>query len=331
MQNKEMPAPGRTAARYLRAMAVGGGDLIQAASFAAESRWLDSERVKGLIDAHMLGTAPQRNWAAESFVDYLRPRTIVGQLAALFRPAAFGVGGAIATAGTQSWWTAEGGSTAPSAMAFSATEPMQPRKISAMSVISNELARASAADEIVSRDLARACAHGLDTAFVDGQAGTDARPAAVNANAVTVASAGSILKDAAAALAAFGGLISSAAWIAHPRTAAAAGLQHGENTQANIGATGGTLAGLPVVTSEAMAENTLLLIDAGGIEMAMDDTAELRTGNQGAVEMVNPATGAAELVSLYQNNLTALLALLRANWRVVGPAGSVVQVTGAAY
>jgi hypothetical protein len=80
---------------------------------------------------------------------------------------------------------------------------------------------------------------------------------------------------------------------------------------------------------QASPAGQIALVDPTGIAYAEAD-AETRVSQQGSVDLSPEPGGAAEHVSLWQNNLVAIMATIRITWRVIRP-GSVAIITGAAY
>lgn len=331
----DIQSAGRLAGRFLKSLAVSRGDPLAAMAYAENQNWSDASTVKAAIDAATTSnTSSLAAQPGDDLLQLIRPRSIVGRLTAL-RKVPFDTQAIKQTGGATSYWVGEGGHKPVSAPSFSRSDALPIRKIIGLSVITEELARSSAAERIVPQELARACAAGLDTAFVDGQAGDDDRPASITYGATTVTSVGDALKDASAALDAFKGDLTTAVWIAHPRTAARAGLKHGTTNAVNLGALGGNLAGVPVLTSEAVplvsGAGPLILVDQQAVQLAGGVDANLRTSGNATVLMDDPETEGVKPVSLWQANSVGLLAEVFVNWHHAGPSGSVIVVTGAGY
>jgi hypothetical protein len=102
----------------------------------------------------------------------------------------------------------------------------------------------------------------------------------------------------------------------------------------DLGALGGTLAGLPVITSEAVpfgaGGGSLTLLDAAAILFAEEGITPSRS-NEAAIAMSDtPNAGAVIPNSLWQTNCTALMVERTVNWKV-GREDSVVIVTNTNY
>jgi hypothetical protein len=94
----------------------------------------------------------------------------------------------------------------------------------------------------------------------------------------------------------------------------------------DIGVRGGSLAGFPVVTSTAVPEGFVILLDPNQVSLAMDG-AEIRVARQASIEMntapsgssVTPASSDQTLVSMFQSNSAAIQGFVYANWALMKP------------
>ncbi len=307
--------PGRFLGRYVRALAANGGDVLSAAEYADRQRWADGDQIKAAIE--MQTADPNSPIAARPGIDLIRlalPQSIVGKLP-LLRRVPFFVHGVEQTGGANAFWVSEGRPAPMAAPSFRRGEPLPANKLTALSVITKELARSSLADVVIGQVLADSVVSALDSAFIDGAAGDDSRPSSVVHAAVTVAASSSLSKDFSDALGSFEGSLSAAAWIANPRTAAAIALKSGFDS---LGATGGSLLGVPVVTSEAVDAGNLILLDQSAIQLAGADSARLRTSQHASIEMSDSPDSPARMVSLWQANALGMLAEISVNWRLAG-------------
>jgi HK97 family phage major capsid protein len=256
-------------------------------------------------------------------------------------------------AGSIARWTGEGGSRALSAGTY-ARQELDLLAVAALTVVSDELlADPSGLGEAeMLRDLLNACAEALDRAFLDvantGTAGVE--PASVTSTATPIVMTGASIADLNQALAQAidqlvraGSNLTSAAWVLHPGFAARMGLarESGGLAWPAVGALGGVLAGLPVLTSASQStdadsdgSSSITLLDASQISYSDGETI-LRSSKNAAVTMSDaPAgntitpTSAGTLTSMFQSDCTALMAQLRVNWAVRRP-GAVQVITGA--
>lgn len=339
---------GSTFVRSVIALAEAPG--VRNALTVAQRRWGATSQVVTLMKAAVAaGSLHDDLWAgslAESrgaqleFLEVVRPLTIVGRLANLRRvpimaPVVTNSSGAIA------YWVGEGKAKPITAASFNRSR-LDARKVVGLTVISDELERYGVNAEITIRDdLAGAIAQASDAAFID-PANTgdmlDQRPPSVTADAPEIPSSGSdaaaIRADVEAAIAVFTGNLTTAAWVMHPRTGVAIGMRLSAAGIANdLGALGGTLAGLPVLTSEGVpydsTGSSITLLDAGSILFA-EEGISAEKSNQAVIAMSDNPEAPSQVVSMWQTNSIALMVERTINWKVGRP-GAVVVITGVIY
>lgn len=345
---------GTTATRYARAVLVGNGDPMVSLGFVERQHgWSDRERLVAVCRAAVDATdstsaAGLMQPVGADLIALVEEASLPGRMRGLRRlPANTPV--LAQTSGASAVFTGEVGLIPVSALAFSEPLTLVPLACGAIIVQTRELARMSTpkSDAILRRDLQRALAAGVDKAFIGGGAGTPGiEPASITSNAPAVASSGATADDVAADLAgavgrlvAAGGDVESAVWIVHPRTAAyLAALRGAAGSPAfpEASALGGRLLGLPALVSRAVpltgspTTTSIALADASGIAYTTDG-ATVTSAQHGSLQMDDaPAGGAAPLISLWQENLIALRAVVFANWAVVRP-GAVQEIDDVAY
>lgn len=125
--------------------------------------------------------------------------------------------------------------------------------------------------------------------------------------------------------------VSSWCFVTDPQTAARIGTATDANGGLlfpNVGVTGGELLGVPVlvtrgsVVSGSPSSGSLWLIDGSGIQYAMEGL-EVSTSENATIEMADDPTGAGDTpapmskqqVSMFQSELTAFKAIIRATWK----------------
>jgi HK97 family phage major capsid protein/HK97 family phage prohead protease len=306
---------------------------------------------KGAIAA---GTTTVSGWASQlvnvssvfaDFVEYLRPMTIIGQ---------FGTGGvpslrrvpfrtilASQTAGTTGYWVGEGQPKPVSKPTFASTY-LLPYKCAAIAVATMELLRDSnpAVEAILRDDLARAVAAKIDTDFLDPQKGADSASPASISNGVTVINssgrdADSVRADLVSVMAAYiavNNTPSTGVWVMSAITALQLSLLTnalGQPEFPGMRMTGGTLQGLPVITSEFLGYTTdsptegrdvflvnaadIYFADDGGIDVAMSTEAALQM-DDGPTNASGPTVAATSMVSMWQTNSVAFRAERTVSW-----------------
>jgi hypothetical protein len=188
-----------------------------------------------------------------------------------------------------------------------------------MTVFTDELLRTSspAAELFIRNELARVVAAEIDRAFIaPDNPGDDATPASVlNGIAGVVPATGGPGDDIKTILSHFVGNLEFAVWVMSPFTA---GMLSSE-ANPNCGLRGGELVGAPVIASSNCPAGLIALIDSTAIAIAEGET-NTRASKQASVEMSDTPSGdsaaptAANLVSLWQTNSTAVLVEKSINW-----------------
>ncbi|MDB5884159.1 MAG: phage major capsid protein [Polaromonas sp.] len=326
-------AKGRSAGRYFKALAVNRGDAIAAGAYIDRVNWSDAGVVKAAINALTTGDASSlADDVAQDYLAQIYPATILGRLSLLRRVPARTTS-LRQTSGARAQWVGEGAPKPLSVAGFAREPGMALRKVVAMAVIPEELARVSNAEDFLLRDLNSATIAELDASFIDPASAEveGERPASITFGVAPKISAGNPAADlqaAIAALVAAGGRLESAAWVLHPQQATALNLRGAPFDK--ISALGGQLAGLPAVTSSAAPSTAIVLLDQGGIELAGGNDATLRVSTEAAIVMSDSPSTDGQLTSLWQTNSIALLAEIAVNFRVARP-GTVVVIEGADY
>lgn len=270
------------------------------------------------------------------FVEYLRERSVLGQISPRLRTIPFDTQVLIQGTGGSAGWVKEGESKPVTKWTYTRTK-LPPYKVAAIAAATEEtLRRASvAADTLIRDELARACSSTIDSTFVSATAGaTDERPAGIRYNIAGLnnLSAGSTVADIRCDIAQFLSSlaednlsVSGAFWIMPETTAIHLSLIANEVGNAafpGVTPTGGTLAGLPVFTSQHVPVSSagavvmlvkgdeIFLADEGGVRVSVSDQATLVMDSAPAMDSTTP-TGAASdsngtsLVGLWQTNSVA--------------------------
>lgn len=340
--------------RYVIAQCRAKGNLMQAAEIAKQ--WTDTPEVEQVLKAAVAaGTTTDATWAAplvpyqnmtSDFIELLRPATLVGRMN--LRNVPFNVRIPGQTQGSTVAWVGE---TAPKPVSALGFEDITLRfnKLAGIVVISDELARLStpSAEGIIRGDLVAQIAQFTDDSFINPAyaAVSDVRPASVTNGAPNIPASGTdadaLRTDVRALYAQFiqaNMSTAGAIWVMTSTQAMAIGMMLnplGQPEFPGIGAEGGTLLGLPVLVSEVvpsdsngsiivlLKQSEILLADEGGVTIDVSREASLQMDSA-------PATGAQQLVSLFQNNLLAIRAERMITWRK-RRAQAVAYISGANY
>ncbi|CAN5882465.1 hypothetical protein BH18ACI5_BH18ACI5_17280 [soil metagenome] len=245
---------------------------------------------------------------ADAFIELARPKTLLGRIAGL-RTVPFNVAVANQTAGGAYSWVGQG-KPAPVTSAAFATVTASPTKAAAIIVVTEELVRLSTppAERLLRDELVNGLAQYLDTQFVDPAVAAVAgvSPASVTNGTTAIVSAGTSQANAATDLQA---LITQFV-AANPdvedmtllvKPANAVAIARATNSQ-TLGLNGGSVYGIPVVTSANVGDR-LIALDASRILVADENEIEVDASRNALVEMetapTDPGTASTVQISLY--------------------------------
>lgn len=362
-KNTEKLEPGIEFTRYAMCRLAAKGNPEMAFRLA-ERHYPDNERIvktlraqaEGLDLGMMMkatveaGTTLDSTWAAPlveyqnfagDFVEYLRPRTIIGQFGQGGIPSLnripFNVRIAGQTTGGAAQWVGEGAPKPLTSFDFNATE-LRWAKVAAISVLTNELIRFSSpsAERLVRDGLAGAVIERIDQDFVDPNkaAVLNTSPASIT-NGVTPTtssgtSAANIREDISALWAPFIAARNpprNAVYIMDSTTALALSMMQNPLGQAEypgLTMNGGTFMGVPVIVSDYLpvtsAGGIVILVNASDIWLADDGQVIIDASQEASLQMLdnptnNSASGTATtMVSMFQTNSTAFRAERYINW-----------------
>lgn len=309
------------------------------------------QKMNGLMKATVeAGTTLDATWAAPlvdyqnfagDFVEYLRPRTILGQFGNNGVPSLnripFNVRIAGQTTGGNAYWVGEGAPKPLTAFDFTATE-LRWNKIATIAVLTNELIRFSdpSAERLVRDGLAAAVIERADIDFIDPTktAVANVSPASITNGATAIPSSGSTAEDVRADIQALWAPFiaarnapRNAVYIMDSTTALALSLMQnplGQSEYPGITMNGGTFMGVPVVVSDYLpvssAGGIVVLVNASDIWLADDGQVTIDVSREASLQMLdnptnNSATGTpTTMVSMFQTNSTAFLAERYINW-----------------
>ncbi len=355
--------PGIMFARYVKCLGAALGD-VHTAHVMAKMHYPDTPQIanvfkaglKGNLLADMIKTVPagtttdatwagplvQYNQFAGDFVEFLRPQTILGKFGRNGIPALrmipFNVHIRGQTSGGTGYWVGQGKAKPLTKVDFNDTY-LGWYKVATMAVLSEELLRFSnpSAEALVRDAIAAALIERLDTDFVDPTlaAVANVSPASITHGVVPHHSAGGAAADVRADIAvAMGDFIAaniaptSAVWIMQATTALQLSLLRNAFGQAEfpgITLNGGTLEGIPVLTSQYVPDESggamMILANASDIWLADDGAVTIDASREASLEMsATPSSNSgtptgASLVSMFQTNSVALRAERFINWQ----------------
>lgn len=335
--------PGIGFARFAMAMYAGKGNVTAAKGFA-ESVFANDTRLQNVMKAAVAaGTTTSPTWAGNlvdyqnlsgEFVEFLRPRTIIGQFGAGSVPSLRRVPFKVripgkTTAGTAQW-VGEGYRKPVTSSGYEAAT-LDFSKIAAISVITEELERFAdpAIQVLVRDDLAEAVIERADVDFVDPTkavgTGASQSPASITNGLTPIPSSGDPETDINAlwATADASNLpVGSAVYITNTATVRSlAGRRNplGNREYPDVTMTGGFIDGVPVVVSNYVPAGLFILAFASEIYLADDGMVNIDVSREATIFMDDAAATetptAAQLVSMFQTNQLAIRAERFIHWK----------------
>jgi HK97 family phage major capsid protein/HK97 family phage prohead protease len=365
--------------RYAIALMRGEGNLARALAEAkSEAGWSSTPEVLKLLEvqanganlgrimraAVAAGTAVDPVWAgplvqfqimASEFVELLRPATILGRVPGFTR-VPFNIKIPRQTAGSTVGWVGEGKAKPISSLAFD-NITLQWAKCAGIVVLTDELVRFSnpAAEGLVQNDLIKAISQFLDKAFVDpaiaGVAGVS--PPSITNGVPPIPASGPTSDDFRADLLklkqafATKNMSTAGCVLLMPETQAdALGMiltPLGVPMFPGVNANGGTILGMPVITSQndgltgiadAPAGNRIVMLKPSEILLADDGQVMIDASREASLQMdsapASPPDATTVFMSLWQENMVGLRAERWINW-IARRTGAVQWISGAAY
>lgn len=342
--------PGMGFSRWARCLVLAKGEVGMIERIAS-SLYPDDEVLNVIAKtAVAAGNTTDTAWAgplvqyqqyAGDFIEFLRPQTIVGKFGANGIPALrkipFNVMIKGQNAAGSASWVGEG---APKPVVkhgfFDVTLGIT--KLAAISVITDELARLSnpSAEALVRQSLADAVIAKMDTDFIDPDkaAVSGVSPASMTNGVTPISSSGTdedhIRRDVQALFSAWIAANmspTSAVLVLSPGAALALSLMVnplGQPSFPGITMNGGTLLGIPVITSQYMADHQgssgsiVMLVSASDVYLADDGVVTLDVSREASLQMNdspdNPTTASTVFVSMFQTNQMAIRAERYVNW-----------------
>jgi HK97 family phage major capsid protein len=316
--------------------------------------------VKAAVEA---GTSAPSSWTGAlvgeetsifaDFNEFLRPMSIVGRFGTNGIPALRAVPFRVPligqTEGGEAYWTGEAKPKGLTKFNFDRTT-LEPLKLAAIAVLSEEVIRDSNPNaEVIIRDqLAAALAARWDRTFIDpaNSGATGVRPASITNGADTVAAetyvdADSVRLDLRSLFQKFilaNNAPTNGVWIMNHTTALALSLimnPLGQPEFPGMSMMGGTLEGLPVITSQYVGD-IVVLVNAQDIYIGDEGGIQIDLSREASLEMLDVGFDqdqpvGAELVSLWQNNLVGLRAERTVSWKRNPFRNSVAVLTGVAW
>lgn len=336
-------------AQFAIALAAGKGNLMQSAQIA-ETRFKDNDELNIAMKAAVAaGTTTDPTWAAPlvdsyqrfsgDFVEFLRPQTIVGRFGTgnipSLRRVPFNVSIPAQTSGGEAYWTGEGAGKGLTKFDF-AEVTLRWAKVANIAVLTEELLRFSnpAAEVLVRDSLAAALIARLDIDFIDPAKAEvpNVSPASITNGVTAIVSTGSDADAVRADIKAlFGAFIAAnnapntGVFLMSAVRALALSLMLnplGQSEFPGLTMAGGVLFGLPVIVSQYVASDTVVLLNASDILLADDGVVTIDASREVSLQMDTAPTQASgatavptPVVSMWQTNSVAVRAERWITWK----------------
>jgi HK97 family phage major capsid protein/HK97 family phage prohead protease len=341
--------PGTGFVRYCKAMTAAKGNRQEAIEIAKE--WFDTPEVELALRAavnpattqytpYAGALVPGLQLFGSEFIDLLRPSTLLGRIPGL-QKVPFNVKVPRQTADGTVAWVSEGAPKPVSALAFD-TVSLGEYKMAQILVFTQELARNSSpsAEDTFRRAMIASMQKFMDQQFIDPAVAQVAgkNPASITNGVAGIPGTANPLVDIAALLNSFvtagvpiNGVVllmsESNAFILSNRRSAM-----GAPDFPSVSVTGGSVAGVPVITSSLCGANIIAIVPQY-ILFADDGGVRIDVSQEASVQMVdNPAAPDATTIyrSFWQDNLIGLRAERFVAW-VKAHASAVNMITATAY
>lgn len=332
----------------------------------AKELYGESSAVFGIVNKAPVpaGSTLDGNWAAPlygegtdviaDFVEFLRPRTILGRFGQggvpSLRAVPFNVPLVGQTEGGEGYWVGEGRAKPLTRFGYE-RNILEIFKVANIAVVTEELLRRSspAAEAMLRDQLAAAIAARLDIDFINPAKAAVAgvSPASITNGLTPVTSAGgdadAVRSDVRALMATFiaaNNAPTSGVWIMGSTTALGLSMMVNPLGQAEFGGIsmmGGTFQNMPAIVSDYIPAGTIVLANANDIYLADEGGMQVDMSREASLEMAdNPAhnsttpTPSASLVSMFQTNSVAFRVERFINWSRRRPS-AVAILTGATW
>jgi HK97 family phage major capsid protein len=276
---------------------------------------------------------------SSAFVEFLRPATVLGQMAGA-RRVPFNARVTKGTAGVTALWVGVGEAKPVGEGAFETLE-LPLTKIAAIVVLTNELVRLSSdmAADRVAQDLAAAVGQAIDATFLSAAAAVaTVSPAGILATATQRASTGTtgaqIEADILPLLAGITVPLKNPYWVMSPAATVKLATLRNKNGALvfpDMALVNGRLFGIPVIVSAGA--TVIALVDAAYVLLAEEPGVSLSVAAEASIDMTqptSPVTASVADYSLFQRDAVAVRAERYISW-VLAQSGAAAYISGASY
>lgn len=284
--------------------------------------------IKSAVDSAGTTGAGSELYSAEGvaaeFADAVRPLTVLGKLNPVKVP--FVTPLPFIANRTQFDFVAERSPIAVAAPGFGTNVFFDQRKIAGIVVVSNALLERSEGEGVLRREMVSGVIEAMDRRLLDPASdATTARPASITNTATEIAADGAADADdvdaiaaaLAAVLIAAGSTLQRAHFITTPTVCMALSLMRdtaGAPAFPGMTLAGGTLAGLPLISSASATAGTLVLVDPDELLVADDSEARIELSKVAFLRQDDAPDSSSTWMSMFQTESTALKVLRYVNW-----------------
>lgn len=319
-------------------------DILQKAAVAPANTW-DSTWAAPLVTYQNL---------QEEFIELLRPKSVIARIPGL-RSVPFNIKVPRETSGTTAYWVGQG-SPKPVSKGALDTVTLDFSKVAGITVMTQELMRFAKpnAEQLMVNSLVKAITYLTDRDFLDPSkaASVGVSPASITNGVTPITATGSNADAFRADFSAMLALYTMANYsldglvvVMTQTQALRLGLMRndfGTKEFPELNKDGGSIEGIPVVTSENIVANggspadgaIIVAINAADILLADDGAVEVDVSTEASLQVDDapdsPYTSNTVSVSLWQNNLVGIRCERFINW-TKARSGSVQYITGGNY
>lgn len=344
--------PGVRMARFAQALIRGQGSLQNAlAAVQNDQVWMRStpELLTVMKAAVAAGDTTTSGWASElvyaenlanEFIEYLRPKTILGQIPN-FRRVPFNIRVGGMSGGTTAYWVGQG-KPIPVSKGTTTSVSLAIAKAAGLCAIDNELARLStpSAELMIRNDLAKAVIFLLDDSFINPNNGgvSNVSPASMTYGVTPVTPTGTSYAAMRTDLQTLQETVldnsidtEGSVWIMSGTLALKLSMMVNaldQQVNKDLSVNGGKFQGMPAIVSQAAQisgspqyNDILIWLHPQEVFMADDGQVSLEASKEASIEMLdnptNTSTGgttATSMVSMFQTESMAIKAVRYVNW-----------------
>jgi hypothetical protein len=297
-------------------------DMVETAKTLYRGQPMVASIMKAAVDSHGIDSelySPNR--LTTDFAANVQAQSVLGRIPA---PISAPMATPLAYLSARSQFAFFGGRMPGVAFSFGTNISLLPKRIGGIAVFSRELLERSQAEAVIRSEMTQGLIEALDVNLLDPSlTTTDDRPGAVTngadeidaTGAETAADVDGVVGDLLAVLATSN--FTNAVFITDHTNAVALSLLRdtsGARAFPGMSATGGTLAGLPLVASGSAPIGVLTVLDTSELLLGDEHEIEVSTSTEALIEQDDAPDGDNTLMSLFQTESIALRVTRTLDW-----------------